>query len=100
MLLQKNRQKPPNNLINADHYHGGESKFIGFSKVPAVIKLIAGYPWQVIRSLGMKMIRYAIHEQAIDWHEAVTVFERAPLGKQRRDPEKLKRAFESSYAVV
>jgi GNAT superfamily N-acetyltransferase len=28
------------------------------------------------------------------------VFERAPLGKQRRDPEKLKRAFESSYAVV
>ncbi len=46
------------------------------------------------------MIRYAIHEQAIDWQEAVTVFERAPLGKQRRDPEKLKRAFESSYAVV
>ena len=51
-------------------------------------------------ALGVKMIRYAIHEQAIDWHEAVTVFERAPLGKQRRDPEKLKRAFESSYAVV
>jgi len=46
------------------------------------------------------MIRYTAQKQAIDWHEAVTVFERAPLGKQRRDHEKLKRAFESSYAVV
>jgi hypothetical protein len=45
------RQKSPNNLINADHYHGGKSKFIGFAKVPAVIKLIADYPWQVIKTL-------------------------------------------------
>jgi len=46
------RQKSPNNLINADHYHGGKLKFIGFAKVPAVIKLIADYPWQVIKTLA------------------------------------------------
>ena len=44
------------------------------------------------------MIRYTITKQRINWNEAVVVFERAPLGK--RDPEKLERAFESSYAVV
>ncbi|MCI5227255.1 MAG: hypothetical protein D3918_11530 [Candidatus Electrothrix sp. AX2] len=44
-----------NNLINADHYHGGESKFIGFAKVPVVIKFIADYPWQVIKTLGASM---------------------------------------------
>ena len=38
--------------------------------------------------------------QNIDWNEAAVVFERAPLGKQRREPEKLRRAFESSSAVV
>ncbi|NJL59838.1 MAG: GNAT family N-acetyltransferase [Desulfobacteraceae bacterium] len=31
----------------------------------------------------------------IDWDEAVILFERAPLGK--RDPEKLRRAFENSF---
>lgn len=33
----------------------------------------------------------------IDWDEAVTVFERAPLGA--REPLKLKKTFENSYAV-
>lgn len=33
----------------------------------------------------------------IDWIALATVYERAPLGK--RDPEKLRRAFESSYLV-
>ncbi len=37
---------------------------------------------------------------AVNWNDAVTLFERAPLGSQRRDPNKLKRAFEASYAVV
>lgn len=47
------------------------------------------------------MIRYSTDKkQNINWDEVVIVFERAPLGKRRRDPEKLKRAFESSYAVV
>ncbi len=47
------------------------------------------------------MIRYLKDKnQNIDWDETVVVFERAPLGKRRREPEKLKRAFESSYAVV
>jgi GNAT superfamily N-acetyltransferase len=47
------------------------------------------------------MIRYLSKlNQNIDWDEAVTIFQRAPLGKRRRDSEKLKRAFESSYAVV
>jgi GNAT superfamily N-acetyltransferase len=47
------------------------------------------------------MIRYLSKlNQNIDWDEAVTIFQRAPLGKRRRVQEKLKRAFESSYAVV
>jgi len=47
------------------------------------------------------MIQYLIRtNQNIDWNEAVVVFEHAPTGKRRREPEKLKRAFESSYAVV
>ena len=45
------------------------------------------------------MVRYSTEKQEIDWDEAVTVFQRAPLGKQRI-AEKLRRAFESSYAVV
>ena len=41
-----------------------------------------------------KMIRYLTEtNQNIDWDEAVVVFKRAPLGKRRRAPEKLKRAF-------
>ncbi|MEA3387299.1 MAG: hypothetical protein U9Q66_02745 [Patescibacteria group bacterium] len=55
MTVQGERQQLPNNLINADHYHGGESEFIGFTKVLAVIKLIAGYPWQVIKTLALKI---------------------------------------------
>ncbi len=47
------------------------------------------------------MIQYLIRtNQNIDWNEAVVVFEHAPPGKRRREPEKLKKAFESSYAVV
>jgi len=38
--------------------------------------------------------------EAVNWADAVTLFERAPLGSQQRDPDKLKRAFEASYAVV
>ena len=41
-------KKLPNNLINADHYHGGESKFSVYAKVPAPFKLITGYPWWVL----------------------------------------------------
>ena len=52
-------------------------------------------------SVRNKMILYSEDKnQNIDWDEAVLVFERAPLGKQRREPNKLKRAFESSYSVV
>jgi len=57
------RQKSPNNLINADHYHGGKLKFIGFAKVPAVIKLIADYPWQVIKTFA------TIQEETMKIHE-------------------------------
>ena len=35
--------------------------------------------------------------EGIDWAELATVYERAPLG--RRDPERLKRAYEQSYRV-
>jgi len=47
-----------------------------------------------------EMIMYSTEKQRIDWDEAVVVFGRAPLGKRKRDPEKMRRAFESSYAVV
>lgn len=45
-------------------------------------------------------IRFSSDQEQIDWNEAATVFERAPLGRQRRDPEKLRRAFEASYQVL
>lgn len=48
-----NGKELPNNLINADHYHGGETKFSVYAKVPALLKLIAGYPWQVIKTFGV-----------------------------------------------
>ncbi|WP_082089399.1 GNAT family N-acetyltransferase [Methanosarcina horonobensis] len=38
--------------------------------------------------------------KAVDWEEASVLFERAPLGKQKRDSEQLRRAFEASYAAV
>ena len=48
-----------------------------------------------------QMIRYVTDkEQPIDWEEAACVIERAPLGKRRRNPEQLRRAFAASYAVV
>ncbi len=48
-----------------------------------------------------EMIRYSTNKkQNINWDEAVIVFERAPLGKRKRNPGKLKRAFDSSYAVI
>lgn len=39
-------------------------------------------------------------DNVIDWDKATEVFERAPLGKRKREPEKLKLAFAASYAVV
>lgn len=45
-------------------------------------------------------IHFNICAEEVDWEEAVMLFERAPLGSQRRDPDKLKRAFEASYAVA
>jgi len=45
-------------------------------------------------------MEYSKDRARIDWNEAVIVFERAPLGRNRRDPEKLRRAFEKSDAVV
>ncbi|WP_340820561.1 GNAT family N-acetyltransferase [Methanolobus sp. WCC4] len=36
----------------------------------------------------------------VDWEEASVVFERAPLGRNKRDPEQIRKAFEASYAVV
>ncbi|MFH1116702.1 MAG: GNAT family N-acetyltransferase [Pseudomonadota bacterium] len=38
--------------------------------------------------------------QNINWDQAAQVFERAPLGAQRRDPDKLRRAFQAGYASV
>lgn len=46
------------------------------------------------------MVVYRTENVAIDWDEAVDVFLRAPLGKRKRDAEQLRRAFESSYAVL
>lgn len=43
---------------------------------------------------------FSTSPEAVDWEEAVSLFLRAPLGTQKRDPDKLKRAFEASYAVV
>jgi ribosomal protein S18 acetylase RimI-like enzyme len=46
------------------------------------------------------MIEFFADKEIIDWEEAIDVFERAPLGARRRDPEKLRKAFASSYAVI
>jgi GNAT superfamily N-acetyltransferase len=46
------------------------------------------------------MIEYSNKKESIDWEEAAIVFERAPLGARRRDPEQLRRAFASSYTVI
>ena len=46
------------------------------------------------------MINYSTKSKNIDWDHAATIFLLAPLGQHKRDPEKLERAFESSYAVV
>ena len=60
-------KKLPNNLINADHYHGGESKFSVYAKVPALFKLITGYPWQVIKTLAVPRNKIACpHKSIID----------------------------------
>ncbi len=40
-----------NKLINTDHGHSGESKFICFVKFPSENKPVAVYPWQVIATL-------------------------------------------------
>ncbi len=46
------------------------------------------------------MIEYSTDLNRVNWHDAVDVFARAPLGSRPRDPEQLKRAFEASYAVI
>lgn len=46
------------------------------------------------------MIKYTHKKQKIDWNKAVSVISRAPLGSAKREPKELKKAFESSYAVV
>jgi len=46
------------------------------------------------------MISYTTDIKKVDWDQAATVFERAPLGKKRRDPERLRKAFEASQAVI
>ncbi len=37
-----------NKLINTDHGHSGESKFVYSVKLPSANKPVAVYPWQVI----------------------------------------------------
>jgi GNAT superfamily N-acetyltransferase len=44
------------------------------------------------------MIRYETEISGIDWNKAAEVFSSAPLGK--REPEKLARAFQNSYAHI
>lgn len=46
------------------------------------------------------MIQYSTDSQAVDWRQAAEVFLKAPLGREPRDPLRLRRAFESSYAAV
>ncbi len=46
------------------------------------------------------MIRYETNLNSINWNDAVTVFELAPLGTDRRDPAKLQKTFEASDAVL
>ena len=46
------------------------------------------------------MINYSIEKKKIDWDEVAEVILQAPLGKLKRDPNELRRAFEASYAVV
>lgn len=44
------------------------------------------------------MIRYETNLSGIDWNRAAEIFRRAPLGE--REPEKLARSFQNSYAHV
>lgn len=44
------------------------------------------------------MIRYETTLSGIDWNQAAEIFSRAPLGE--RDPQKLARAFQNSYARI
>lgn len=47
------------------------------------------------------MIRFSTEKnEVIDWERAAVVFERAPLGKRRREPQQLQRAFAASFAVI
>ncbi|MFH1033093.1 MAG: GNAT family N-acetyltransferase [Pseudomonadota bacterium] len=46
------------------------------------------------------MIEFSWDASRIDWERAAVVFQRAPLGRQRREPEKLKRAFAASFAAI
>jgi GNAT superfamily N-acetyltransferase len=50
---------------------------------------------------GIALIQYTTSLPAdIDWDAVATIFERAPLGSRRRDPNDLQQAFAASYAVV
>lgn len=49
---------------------------------------------------NIHVLSFSTTLEAVDWEEAAELFSRAPLGSQRRDPYKMKRAFEASYAVV
>ncbi|MDK2832598.1 MAG: aralkylamine N-acetyltransferase [Methanolobus sp.] len=51
-------------------------------------------------SLNQQNIVFADDLEGVDWEEASIVFERAPLGRKKRDPAQLHKAFEASYAVV
>ncbi|WP_321430528.1 GNAT family N-acetyltransferase [uncultured Methanolobus sp.] len=51
-------------------------------------------------SLNQQNIVFADDLEGVDWEEASIVFERAPLGRKKRDPAQLRKAFEASYAVV
>ncbi|MFX0071367.1 MAG: GNAT family N-acetyltransferase [Candidatus Hermodarchaeota archaeon] len=46
------------------------------------------------------MIKFTSKLSAIDWEEVADVIAEAPLGRKKRDPFKLKKAFESSYLVI
>ena len=51
-------------------------------------------------TLNWQNIVFTDNLKGVDWEEASTVFERAPLGRKKREPEQIRKAFEASYAVV
>lgn len=45
-------------------------------------------------------INYNDLSDSTDWEEVSRLFALAPLGRSKRDPEQLRKAFEASYAVI